>query len=303
MIGMLVSRTARADSAMAVICGTPAPVTMRVVQIDPGPMPTLMASAPARASSQAPSNVPTLPAMRSTSGNFCLDQLDGLKHARRVPVRAVDGQQVSLGLHHLRGALEEVAGRANGGADAQAALGVLRRVGILQALLDVLDGDQPLELKLIVDDQQLLHAMLVQDGFRVVQRSSDRNGDEVFLGHHFADGNVGAGFEAQIAIGEDADELLVLGYRHAGNAVVTHDLQRVGDLVIGRHGDGIDDHAAFRALHLVDFAGLLLDGEVAMDDAESALLRHCDGHAGFGHGVHGGADQRNLEHDVAGQAS
>ena len=37
---------------MAVICGTPAPVTTRVVQIEPGPMPTLMASAPARASSK-----------------------------------------------------------------------------------------------------------------------------------------------------------------------------------------------------------------------------------------------------------
>ena len=29
------------------ICGTPAPVTTRVVQIDPGPMPTLTASTPA----------------------------------------------------------------------------------------------------------------------------------------------------------------------------------------------------------------------------------------------------------------
>jgi len=29
------------------ICGTPTPVTMRVVQMEPGPMPTLTASAPA----------------------------------------------------------------------------------------------------------------------------------------------------------------------------------------------------------------------------------------------------------------
>ena len=31
---------------MAVICGTPAPATTRVVQIEPGPMPTFTASAP-----------------------------------------------------------------------------------------------------------------------------------------------------------------------------------------------------------------------------------------------------------------
>ena len=31
---------------IAVICGTPTPATMRVVQIEPGPMPTFTASAP-----------------------------------------------------------------------------------------------------------------------------------------------------------------------------------------------------------------------------------------------------------------
>ncbi len=46
MMGTPVSRAAREASAMAVICGTPAPVTMRVVQMDPGPMPTFTPSAP-----------------------------------------------------------------------------------------------------------------------------------------------------------------------------------------------------------------------------------------------------------------
>jgi hypothetical protein len=31
----------RRRSSMAVICGTPTPATMRVVQMEPGPMPTL----------------------------------------------------------------------------------------------------------------------------------------------------------------------------------------------------------------------------------------------------------------------
>ena len=35
--------------------------------------------------------------------------------------------------------------------------------------------------------------------------------------------------------------------------------------------------------------GLLLDGEVAVDDADSALLGHGDGQARLGYGVHGGA--------------
>ncbi len=42
-------------SAMAVIWGLPAPVTIRVVQMLPGPIPTLMASAPASMRAIAPS--------------------------------------------------------------------------------------------------------------------------------------------------------------------------------------------------------------------------------------------------------
>src|SRR6476661_7840021 len=54
--------SALAQSAIAVICGTPTPATTRVVQIEPGPMPTLTASAPAFDSASAPSPVATLPA-------------------------------------------------------------------------------------------------------------------------------------------------------------------------------------------------------------------------------------------------
>ena len=61
--GIAASRVAREHSEIAVICGTPAPETTRVVQIDPGPMPTLMPSTPSDVSSRAPSYVATLPAM------------------------------------------------------------------------------------------------------------------------------------------------------------------------------------------------------------------------------------------------
>ncbi len=47
MTGVPVAWAASTLSMMAVSCGTPTPATMRVVQMEPGPMPTLMASAPA----------------------------------------------------------------------------------------------------------------------------------------------------------------------------------------------------------------------------------------------------------------
>ena len=53
---------------IAVSCGTPTPVTIRVVQIDPGPIPTLTASTPASAIAFAPDAVATLPAIICKSG-------------------------------------------------------------------------------------------------------------------------------------------------------------------------------------------------------------------------------------------
>ncbi len=66
--------SAFAASSTAVICAMPAPVTTRVVQIAPGPMPTLTASAPASATAFAPPAVPTLPATSSVPGSAAFNR-------------------------------------------------------------------------------------------------------------------------------------------------------------------------------------------------------------------------------------
>ena len=58
--------TRAAAVQIAVTCGTPTPATTRVVQIEPGPTPTLTASAPASTRACAPSRVATLPPTTST---------------------------------------------------------------------------------------------------------------------------------------------------------------------------------------------------------------------------------------------
>lgn len=54
-----------ATSATAVICGTPTPAMTLVVQIEPGPIPTLTASTPASIKASAASLVTILPAIKS----------------------------------------------------------------------------------------------------------------------------------------------------------------------------------------------------------------------------------------------
>ena len=54
MIGTPLPARTFAQSAIAVICGIPAPDTIRVVQIEPGPTPTFTASAPAFETNPSP---------------------------------------------------------------------------------------------------------------------------------------------------------------------------------------------------------------------------------------------------------
>ena len=72
MTGIPSFSAASAVSMTAVNWGMPMPATTRVVQIDPGPMPTLMQSAPAPMSARAASAVAILPATTLTSLLNCL---------------------------------------------------------------------------------------------------------------------------------------------------------------------------------------------------------------------------------------
>ena len=83
---------------MAVSCGTPTPATTRVVQIEPGPMPTLMASAPAAISALAPS------AGRDVAGDHLhgvrqpLDAADRVEHCARMAVRGIHHHEIDARL-------------------------------------------------------------------------------------------------------------------------------------------------------------------------------------------------------------
>ncbi len=65
MTGTPCFSAAREQSSTAVICGTPTPAMTRVVQMEPGPIPTFTASTPALQSASAASAVATLPATSS----------------------------------------------------------------------------------------------------------------------------------------------------------------------------------------------------------------------------------------------
>ena len=63
----------------------------------------------------------------------------------------------------------------------------------------------------------------------------------------------------------------------------------------------IRDHARLAALDLVDLIRLVLNGKIAMHDADAALAGHCNRHSSLGHGVHRTRHEWLGDRDAAGQ--
>ncbi len=235
-----------------------------------------------------------------------LNAPDLFEHMLGMAVSGVDDQAVDPRLHQQLGAREAFVADRRRRRDAQAAVAVLGGVGMGGRLLDVLDGDQADAASVLVDHHQLLDAVLMQQPARFVLGDALADGDHLAR-HQLGDRLARIVGEAHVAVGDDAEESgrlavgAALDHRHAGNAGPSHQRQRVGERRVGEDGDRVDHHAAFEALDLAHLLRLLLGREVAVDDADAAGLRHGDGEPGFGHRVHGGRGDRQVEADRPGQ--
>src|ERR1035438_5707231 len=198
---------AREHSAIAVSCGTPAPETTRVVQIDPGPIPTLMPSTPSEINSQAPSYVATFPVMSCTSGRARLSAFTA------AMTRSVCPWAVSMASTSTLRATSSCARSRKSLVAPMAAPTRRRPCSSLAAygyfnffwisLTVITHGHEALHIVVIFGDHQVLHAVLVQDGLGFLQRGADGHGDEVVLGHHIPDRHIRAGLESKIAGRQD----------------------------------------------------------------------------------------------------
>ncbi len=296
------ARSATSDaSRIAVNCGTPTPATTRVVQIEPGPTPTLTADTPALISASVPSAVATLPPISGRFGKCDLQRANRLEHTRRMAMGRVDHDDVDARVDQRLRALEVIRSDADRRPAAQPPEIVLAGVRVALGLLDVLDRDEAAELALVVDDEQLLDAVGVQQLLRAVHRRAGRDGHEVPARHHRRDLGRDVLHEAQVAVGQDADRLAVARDGHTRDPEAAHHLERFADLLLRAHRDRVDDHARLGALDLVDLGGLVGDREILVDDADAAVAGHADRGLVLGDGVHRRGDERRVEMDLGRQ--
>ena len=219
-----------------------------------------------------------------------------------MTVGGVEHEHVGTGGEELGSAVFAVLADADGGTHTQTALVVLAGVGVFLHLVDVLHGDEAAQLTVVINNEELLDAVSVQVMLGFFEGGADRDGDEVLAGHHFADQSaLGLGDEAHVAVGEDAHKGVVLHDGEAGHAEFGHEFEGVLHGVVRGHGHGVEDHAAFGFLDLLDFKALASHIHILMDDADAALTGHGDGHLGFGDGVHGCGDEGDAQLDAGGQ--
>jgi hypothetical protein len=211
--------------------------------------------------------------------------------------RGVNDQDVETGGEQRFGTLDAIAAGTGRRGHSKTAMLVLAGRRIALRFLDILDGYQTDAAIDLVDHEQLLDAMLVQQALCVFARDILAHCDKPVPGHQLGDGLARVVGESHVAVGQNAGQPAgaALDDRDAGDLVVGHQPQRIGQRLVRVDRDWVHDHARFEFLDLADFVGLLIDAHVAVDDADSGGLRHRDRECAFCHGIHRRRDERDAE--------
>ena len=213
----------------------------------------------------------------------------------------VDHHDVDARIDQRLGALEARLAHPGRGGNAQPAQLVLAGGGVEHGLLGVLERQQAGELALRIGDQQLLDPARPHQADRLLAVGGLAQDGKVLGGHHHPHRRVRLLREAHVAVGDDADNaVLLVDHREAGEAVTFGQRLRVGQRLVGGEGDRVVDDAALEAFHPAHFLGLTFDVEVLVDHPDAAGLRHGDRHARLGDRVHGRRQQRDVERNALG---
>ncbi len=289
---------------------------MRVVQMEPGPCPTLMAFAPQSARIFHARRAGDVAGDDGQFRERLAQNLHGVAHALAVAVRGRDGHHVHAAFNQRADVVQnafavQFAERVARGRDRRAAeemeMGVARRlelrVAFLRDALHVAHRDEALQMVVFIHHQQFVDADVFGEKFVGA-------GNRVLAQILFLDGmHLGARRQrfGNLLFGVTRlDD--VAGKQADQPAFAIHDRKRaeteffllnqrehVADELVGRHFDGFLNQAVDVVFDAADFGKLLALRHVVMDQAEAAVQRHGDGHARFGHRVHVRRNNRDVQ--------
>ena len=153
--------------------------------------------------------------------------------------------------------------------------------------MNVLDRYKALEQPLVINNKEFLYAVFLQLYLCLVEGSPDGDSYKRLRRHYLRNRNVKTCFEPQVTIGNDADKKsFFIDHRHAADLIAAHYLQSIGHELVLMDGHRIDDHARLASFYLINLLGLLLNGEILVNDADTALLCERYGKRRLGDGIH-----------------
>lgn len=113
-------------------------------------------------------------------------------------------------------------------------------------------------------------------------------------------------FVDEVIVGGDEADQFSIGFAVVGDgngfiAIFSANLINGFDGIVWFSTHGIFDEAVFKTFDQIHFLGLLVRGQVFVDDANPSVKRHFDGQFVFGDCVHGGTDQWDVELNSLGE--
>ncbi len=222
-----------------------------------------------------------------------------------MAVGRVEHENVDAGIDQRLGALEIIRTDSGGGTELVMVVAVVIGLLLRDQGLDVEEAVKPGQPAVRIDHRELADLVFEHDPVSFLHRHAV-SGDNRLLRHHIADFDPVIGQEFDVAGRDDADEPAggvddrETGERVLPGAFFIHHL--FDGLVLAENHRSPDD-AVQVVLDLADFVGLAFDRQILVNHADAAELRHGDGHRAFGHGIHRGADERDVQLDVPREAA
>ena len=188
-------------------------------------------------------------------------------------------------------ALFGVAAGADSRTYTQTAFGVFVGIRKLGGFQNIFYGNQAFKLVFFVQDQNALDFMFVHQFACLVDACAFGDGNQAFArGHDGGNGQVETVFKTQVAVGNDTDHFAVFYDGQTGHfafALRAH-FQYFANKRRRRNRNRVFHYAALMAFYFRNGTRLHFGRHVFMDNADTAFLRHGNGEACFGNGVHCG---------------
>ena len=219
-----------------------------------------------------------------------------------MAVGRVDDDGICSRIHQGLHTVERIIGYTHTGCHTETAFLILTGHRLILGLGDILIGNQSYQTVVLIHHRQFFDFVFLQDlgGSRQICLLVGRH--QIVLRHDFLHRTVQPALEAQVSVGHDTHEtLLVIHHGNTAYMILRHNIQ---GLCHGRsegNGHGIIDHAIFCTLHDSHLTGLVLDGHILMDHTDASLTGDGNSHLRLRDRIHGSRHEGDIQLNVPGE--